>query len=69
MVGTITAAVGGAFAAAFALLLGASPTLGIVAGLVAFAILTAVVWLAALRQFQALERTMESRFPAPPLAR
>jgi hypothetical protein len=66
MVGTITAAVGGAFAAALALLLGASPIVAIVAGLVAFAILTLVVWTAALRQFQALERTMQIRFPPPP---
>jgi hypothetical protein len=66
MVGTITAAVGGAFAAAFALLLGASPIIAIVAGLVGFAILTVVVWTAALRQFQAVERTMEIRFPPPP---
>jgi hypothetical protein len=63
MVGTITAAVGGAFAAAFALLLGASPMVAIVAGLVGFAIMTVVVWSAALRQFQAIERTMEIRFP------
>ncbi len=66
MIGTITAAVGGAFAAAFALFLGASPTIGIVAGLVAFAILTGLVWLAALRQFHAVERTLEIRFPSPP---
>jgi len=66
MVGTITAAVGGAFAAAFVLLLGASPMIGIVAGLAAFAILAAVIWLAALRQFQAIERLLEIRFPAPP---
>jgi hypothetical protein len=66
MIGTITAAVGGAFAAAFALLLGASSMIAIVAGVVGFAIMTAVVWLAALRQFQAIERTMEIRFPPPP---
>lgn len=66
MVGTITAVVGGAFAAAFALLLGATPMIGIVAGLVAFAILMALIWLAAFRQFQAIERTMEIRFPPPP---
>jgi hypothetical protein len=66
MVGTITAAVGGAFAAAFVLLLGSSPIVGIVVGLLAFAILTALVWRAALRQFQAIERTLEVRFPPPP---
>ena len=66
MVGTITAAVGGAFAAAFVLLLGASPMIGIVAGLAAFAIVAAVIWLAALRRFQAIERLLEIRFPAPP---
>ena len=65
MVGTITAAVGGAFAAAFALLLGSSPMVGIVAGLVGFVVFTTIVWLAALRQFQAIERTMEARFPPP----
>ena len=65
MVGTITAAVGGAFAAALVLLLGATPMIGIVAGLVGFIILSGVVWTAALRQFQAIERTMESRFPPP----
>jgi hypothetical protein len=66
MVGTITAAVGGAFAAAFALLLGASPMIGIAAGLVAFAIVLVIIWLAALRQFQAIERHIEIRFPPPP---
>lgn len=63
MIGTITAAVGGAFAAALALLLGASPMIGIVAGLVSLAVLTAVIWLAALRQFQSIERQLEIRFP------
>ncbi len=66
MIGTITAAVGGAFAAAFVLLLGASSMIAIVAGLVGFAVLTVVVWLAALRQFQAIQRTMEIRFPPAP---
>ncbi len=66
MVGTITAAVGGAFAAALALLLGASPMAGIVAGLVAFVVLTAIIWFAALRQFQLIERRIEIRFPPPP---
>jgi hypothetical protein len=65
MVGTITAAVGGAFAAALALLLGAIPMVGIVAGLVVFAILTVTVWIAALRQFRAIEGTMAIRFPSP----
>ena len=65
MIGTITAAVGGAFAAALALLLGASTMVAIVAGLVAFGALTVVVWLAALRQFLRVERTMETRFPPP----
>jgi hypothetical protein len=68
MIGMITAVVGGAFAAAFALLLEASPMIAIVAGLVAFVILTAIVWMAALRQFQAIERHFEPRFPAPPPA-
>lgn len=63
MVGTITAAVGGAFAAALVLLLGATPMIGIVAGLVGFAILAGLVWTAALRQFEAIERTMDVRFP------
>jgi hypothetical protein len=65
MVGTITAAVGGAFAAALALLVGASSTIGVVAGLLGFAILTVIVWVATFRQFLAVERTMESRFPPP----
>jgi lysylphosphatidylglycerol synthetase-like protein (DUF2156 family) len=65
MVGTITAAVGGAFIAALTLLLGAIPMIAIIAGLAAFAILAVVVWLAALRQFRAIERTMEIRFPPP----
>ena len=63
MVATITAAVGGAFAAALSLLLGASSTIGVVAGLLGFAILTVILWFAAFRQFVAVERTMESRFP------
>ena len=63
MVGTITAAVGGAFAAALALLFGATPIIGIVAGLVGFTILSVLVWTAALRQFRAIERTMDIRFP------
>jgi hypothetical protein len=66
MIGTITAAVGGAFAAAFALLLGASPMTGIVAGLVSFAILAVVIWLAALRQFKSIDRQLEIRFPSQP---
>ena len=48
------------------LLLGAIPIIAIIAGLATFAILTVVVWLAALRRFQAIERTMEIRFPPPP---
>ena len=56
MIGTITAAVGGAFAAAVALLLGGTPTGGVVVGLAAFAILTVAIWLAALRQFHAIDR-------------
>jgi hypothetical protein len=66
MIGTITAAVGGAFAAAFALLLGASPLIGIVAGLVGFSILTVVIWMSALRQFQSIDRQLEVRFPPQP---
>jgi hypothetical protein len=65
MVATITAAVGGAFAAALALLLGASSTIGVVAGVLGFAILTVIIWGATFRQFVAVERTMESRFPPP----
>lgn len=65
MISTITAAVGGAFAAAFALVLGASPMIGIVAGLVAFAVLTGVIWLATLRVFQSVAQTTDVRFPPP----
>jgi hypothetical protein len=65
MVGTITAAVGGAFAASLSLLLGAGSTTGVLAGLLGFAILTATIWVATFRQFEAVERTMESRFPPP----
>jgi hypothetical protein len=68
MVGTISAVVGGAFAAAVALLVGASPIVGFVAGLVAFVILTAITWRAALRQFRAIDRNFAPRFPAPPPA-
>ena len=64
MVATITAAVGGAFAAAVALVLGSIPIVGVLAGLLGFAILTVIVWVAIFRQFGAVERTMESRFPA-----
>ncbi len=66
MVGTITAAVGGAFAAAFALLIGGTPTGGVVVGLATFAILTVAIWLAALRQFHAIDRQIRVRFPSPP---
>jgi hypothetical protein len=65
MIGTITAAVGGAFAAAIGLLVGASPMVAIVAGLVAFAIMTIAVWAAAFRQFQAIEGSFVVRFPSP----
>jgi hypothetical protein len=65
-ISTITAVVGGAVAAAFALLLGASPMIGIVAGLVAFAGLMAVIWLATLRAFRSIARTADVRFPPPP---
>jgi hypothetical protein len=65
MVGTITAAVGGAFAAAVALVLGSIPIVGVLAGLLGFAILTVIVWVVIFRQFVAVERTIESRFPAP----
>jgi hypothetical protein len=63
MIGTITAAVGGAFAAALALLLGASTTIGIVGGLAAFVILTLIISTLAYRQFLAVDRTLEIRFP------
>jgi hypothetical protein len=65
MIGTITAAVGGAFAAALALLLGASTTIGIVAGLATFLILTLIISILAYRQFLAVEQTLDIRFPPP----
>jgi hypothetical protein len=66
MISTITAVVGGAFGAALSLALGASPMIAIIAGLVAFAGLTAVIWLATLRVFQSIARTTDVRFPPPP---
>jgi hypothetical protein len=65
MVGTITAAVGGAFAASLALLLGASPMIGIVAGLVGLVFFMTLIWSVALRQFLAIKQTTEVRFPPP----
>lgn len=65
MVATICAIVGGAFAASLALLIGAPSMVAIAAGLLTFAVLTAVILSAALRQFQALERQIEVRFPSP----
>jgi hypothetical protein len=65
MVGTITAAVGGAFAASLSLLLGASSTTGVLAGVLGFAMLTAIILVATFRQFEAVERTMMARFPSP----
>jgi hypothetical protein len=65
MIGTITAAVGGAFAAALALLLGAITTVGIIAGLVTFVILTLIISSLAYRQFLAVDRSLEIRFPPP----
>jgi hypothetical protein len=66
MIGMITAAVGGALVAAVALLLGASPTLGIVIGLVGFLVITAGIWIQTLRLFQTVEERFEVRFPSPP---
>ena len=68
MIGTITAAVGGAFAAALALLLGAITTVGIVAGLATFVILTLIISSLAYRQFLAVDRALEIRFPPPSAA-
>jgi hypothetical protein len=67
MIGTITSAVGGAFVAALALLLGASTVLGIIVGFVAFAVMTVTFLMAGYRQFLALERRIDARFPAPPV--
>ena len=66
MIGTITAAVGGAFAAAVALLLGASTALGIIVGFAAFAVMTVTFLMAGYRQFLLLERRIDARFPTPP---
>ena len=66
MIGMITAVVGGAFVAALALLLGAVPLVAIAAGVVGFVILTVVMMMTGLRQFRAIERNFEVRFPSPP---
>lgn len=65
MIGTITAAVGGAFAAGVVLLLGASPMVGVLVGLAGFATLTALILMTAFRGFVALERNIRPRFPSP----
>jgi hypothetical protein len=65
MVGTITAAVGGAFFGTIGLLLGATPIIATVVGLIAFAILFGVVWRGALAAFERVNRTLEVRFPSP----
>jgi hypothetical protein len=65
MIGTITAAVGGAFAAALVLLFGASTVVGILVGFVAFALLTTAFVMAGYRQFLLLERRIRARFPTP----
>jgi hypothetical protein len=66
MVGTITAVVGAACAASMALLIGATPTLAFVAGLIAFAFLFIAIWMATIRAFQAIAGRIEVRFPSPP---
>ena len=66
MVATICAVVGGGFAASLALLIGATTTLAIVAGLVAFTFLFVGLWVAAIRAFQGIGRRIEVRFPTPP---
>jgi len=65
MIGTITAAVGGAFAATVVLILGAPPMVGVVAGLAGFGIMTALILAAAFRGFLALEHGIRPRFPSP----
>jgi hypothetical protein len=70
MIATITSAVGGAFAATVALLLGASPTLGIVAGLTGFVIMMGIMFMVTYRRFSTVDRhLLEVRFPSPPRAR
>jgi hypothetical protein len=67
MVATITAAVGGAFLATLTLLLGASPTLGIIAGLAGFVFMIAIVFTASFRRFATIDRhLLQTRFPSPP---
>ena len=65
MIGAIVAIVGGAFAAALALDIGAAPNIAIVVGFLTIGVLFVVVWAAALRQFKAIERQLNSRFPSP----
>jgi hypothetical protein len=65
MIGTITAAVGGAFAAALVLLFGAITVVGIAVGFVAFALLTTAFLIGGYRQFLLLERRITARFPTP----
>jgi hypothetical protein len=65
MIGTITAAVGGAFAAGIVLLFGAPPIVGVIAGLAGFGIMTAIILTAAFRGFAALDRAIQPRFPSP----
>jgi hypothetical protein len=65
MIGTITAAVGGAFAAALVLLFGASTVVGILVGFGGFALLTIAFLMAGYRQFLLLERRINARFPTP----
>jgi hypothetical protein len=67
MIATITSAVGGAFAATLALLLGASSTLGIVAGFVGFVIIMSIMFMVTYRRFTTVDRhLLEVRFPTPP---
>lgn len=67
MIATITSAVGGAFAATLALLLGASPTLGIVAGFAGFVIMMGIMFMVTYRRFTTVDRyLLEVRFPSPP---
>jgi hypothetical protein len=64
MVGMITAAVAGAFAAALVLLLDASPTLGIAVGVGVFVLVVILINIAAYRMFRAISRQIDARFPS-----
>jgi hypothetical protein len=67
MVATITAAVGAAFLATLALLLGASPTLGIIAGFGGFVVVMGIMFMVTYRRFKTVDRhLLQVRFPSPP---